>query len=60
MKSKSNCENCINYTYNEYHNCYECEVNLDEDEMEKFISNTFYDCPYFQFNDEYQIVKKQM
>ncbi len=50
----------MNYTYDEDYECYICEVNLDEDEMAKFITNTFYECPYFRYGDEYQIVRKQM
>ncbi|KNY25822.1 DUF6472 family protein [Pseudobacteroides cellulosolvens] len=60
MSSKTNCECCINYSYDEDYNYYVCEINLDEDEMGKFISNSFNNCPYFQFNDEYKIVRKQM
>lgn len=60
MSSKSNCEFCINYIYNEDYSCYECQINLDEDELGKFLRNTFKDCPYFQFNDEYKIVRKQI
>ncbi len=60
MKRKSNCEYCMNYTYDEDYECYICEVNLDEDEMAKFITNTFYECPCFRYGDEYQIVRKQM
>lgn len=58
MKSKCDC--CINYTYDEEYNCYECQVDLDEDEMMKFMGNSFVECPYFQFNDEYKTVRRQM
>lgn len=60
MKGKANCECCINYIYDEEYNCYECQVNLDEDEMGNFLSNSFDNCPYFQFNDEYKTVRKQI
>ncbi len=60
MNGKSNCECCINYTYDEEFNCYQCEVNLDEDEMSQFLRNAFINCPYFQFNDEYKTVRKQI
>ena len=33
--------------------------NLDEDEMYKFMSGTFYNCPYYDPYDEYKIVRKQ-
>lgn len=60
MKGKSNCECCGNYSYNEEYEYFECLVNLDEDEMGKFMTHTFEQCPYFQFIDEYKIVRKQM
>ena len=50
----------MNYFYDEECGYYVCLVNLDEDEMEKFMSSSFYNCPYYQLYDEYKIVKKQM
>lgn len=60
MKEKTNCDFCVNYLYDEDYNCYQCEVTLDEDEMGKFLSNSFDNCPYFKLNDEYKTVRKQM
>ena len=60
MKSKTNCDCCINYIYDEEYQCYECQANLDEDELGSFLVKAFYDCPYFQFNDEYKTVRKQI
>lgn len=34
--------------------------SLDEDEMYRFVQGSFHDCPYYQFGDEYRIVRKQM
>jgi hypothetical protein len=59
MKGKTNCDYCINYIYDEEAECYICEINLDEDEMGKFLHNSLDHCPHFQFNDEYKIVRKQ-
>lgn len=56
----SKCEYCANYTYDEDYECYTCEVNLDEDEMVRFMTGDFQQCPYFQMGDEYRIVRKQM
>ena len=53
------CESCANYVYDEESDCMCCEVNLDEDEMLKFMSSQTYNCPYFQLDDEYGIVRKQ-
>ena len=60
MQGKTSCDSCINYTYNEDYSCYECEVNLDEDDLVRFLSASVLNCPHFQFADEYKIVKKQM
>ena len=59
MKTATNCETCTNYVYDEDCDCYVCMVDLDEDEMEKFITQTMKSCHYFQFYDEYKIVRKQ-
>lgn len=57
---KSNCDYCNNYCYDEILNYYYCAVNLDEDEMSKFIRNTYKECPHFQHEDDYKIVRKQI
>lgn len=56
----TNCDCCVNFIYDEDYDCYTCYVNLDEDEMSRFLSESFHDCPYFQLDDEYKVVRKQM
>ncbi len=53
-----NCEDCMNYYYDEEYDCYACAMDLDQDEAEYFISAKR-QCPYFRFGDDYTIVKKQ-
>ena len=60
MAKLTNCETCTYYLYDDDLDCYVCQMNLDEDEMEKFLSGSFYSCPYYQLDDEYGIVRKQM
>ena len=48
MEKGTNCEYCVNYSYDEDYECYTCEVNLDEDEMAHFITGNFRQCPYFK------------
>lgn len=55
----SRCDMCENYYYDEESDTYSCDINLDEDEMMRFLTSSNYDCPYFRFDDEYRIVKKQ-
>ncbi|NBJ91736.1 hypothetical protein D5281_03795 [bacterium 1xD42-62] len=59
-RSVGSCEQCGNYVYDEDYECYTCEVDLDEDEMARFLSNSYTDCPYYRPGDEYLIVRKQM
>ena len=59
MKQQSNCETCINYYYDDEYECYTCDMNLDEDEMARFMEDTYYNCPYYRLGDEYSVVRKQ-
>ena len=54
------CESCGNYIYDEDYGYYVCEADLDEDEMASFLGNHRFECPYYQTDDEYRIVRKQM
>jgi len=60
MNKKTNCEYCNNYVYDDYYDCYVCDVNLDEDEMGRFLAGSFVNCPYFRNNDEYEVVRQQI
>lgn len=60
MKESVNCESCLHYDYDEEYDCYVCLINLDEDDLVRFLSNKVMHCPHFQFNDEYKIVRKQI
>lgn len=53
------CEDCSNYVYDDRDDCYYCDVNLDEDEMMRFLSSDNYNCPFYRHDDEYSIVRKQ-
>ena len=56
----TNCECCGNYVDDDDYGYYVCEMDLDEDEMRLFIQGNFQSCPYFQYGDEYRIVRHQM
>lgn len=58
--ASSNCDICVNYVYDEEYECYSCLVNLDEDEMYRFLSGSRWECPYFRRDDEYDVVRHQM
>lgn len=54
------CDSCVNYVYDEEYEEYICEVNLDEDDMVRFMSSRYEACPYYRLDDEYAVVRKQM
>ena len=54
------CDTCWYYDYDEEEDTEYCSMDLDEDEMRLFIQGSFHECPYFQYGDEYRIVRKQM
>ncbi|WP_026835038.1 DUF6472 family protein [Eubacterium xylanophilum] len=58
MKVVTNCEFCALY-YVDDDGYGECQVNLDEDEMYRFMNTSYSSCPYYQSDDEYKIVRKQ-
>ena len=57
---QSNCDDCMNYEYDEEYDCYTCVMDLDEDEMRLFLIGRFPSCPYYRPGDEYTIVHKQI
>lgn len=57
--SNNSCETCANYIYDEESDTYFCDMSLDEDEMARFLTSSTYNCPYYDFYDEYKIVRKQ-
>ena len=59
VKMKSICENCANFMYEDETDSYYCSVNMDEDDYVRFITSKTESCPYFNFYDEYSIVRKQ-
>lgn len=57
---ESNCESCVHFGYDEEFDEYFCEVDLDEDEIQKFLIDAFRNCPYYRLEDEYKTARKQM
>lgn len=60
MGGGSNCDTCMNYVYDEEYECYICEMDLDEDDMVRFLMGTFQGCPYYRLDNEYEVVRHQM
>ncbi len=59
-KTVTSCDICMYYSYDDEYDCYTCEIDLDEDEMWRFMSDHDYACPYFRMGNEYTIVHKQI
>ena len=55
-----NCETCVYYVYDEEGGYYGCDVDMDEDDYGRLVSGGTRFCPYYQLDDEYRIVRKQM
>ena len=51
------CDTCSNYQYDEY---YVCMIDLDEDDMSRFLQGGSFACSFYQRDDEYAVVRKQM
>ena len=39
------CDTCAYYSYDEEYECYICDMDLDEDELVRFLSDSHYQCP---------------
>ncbi len=53
------CEDCAHYQFDDEGEYWFCDVDLDEDEMYRFLHGATRSCPYYQPDDEYAIVRKQ-
>lgn len=59
MIMAGSCEMCANYVYDEVEDYYYCDVNLDEDDMARFMRGSMDSCAYFSLEDEYKLAGKQ-
>lgn len=54
-----NCESCVHFMYDDDYDMEMCELDLDEDEMERYAQGRYKECPYYRFYDEYKSVQRQ-
>ena len=59
MKKQTSCDTCAYLTYDDEYEAYVCDINLDEDEYMRLMSDSHYSCPYYRNGDEYAVVRKQ-
>ena len=50
MSTATSCDTCRNYVYDEDYEYYVCEMDLDEDEMYRFLTSSVQSCPYYQLD----------
>ena len=56
---QADCESCMYFDYDEMLDEDICTLDLDEDEMIRFMEHPYSSCPYYKFYDEYKTVQKQ-
>ena len=57
--NRTDCDTCENLVFDEEMQEYVCDIDMDEDEMLRFMTYANYNCPYYRADDEYRIVRKQ-
>ena len=59
MAGKSCCEDCLYYDFDDESDSFVCEMDLDEDEMARFLSAQVNACPFYRRGDDYSTARKQ-
>jgi hypothetical protein len=59
-KIETSCDTCAYNVYDEDYESYVCDVNMDEDDMSRIMSDSHYSCPYYKNGDEYAVVRHQI
>ena len=55
----ANCEECVNYDFDDETESYYCTMDLDEDEMERSLRSANDSCPFYRPGDEYRTARRQ-
>lgn len=55
----TSCDFCAYNEYDEDDEAYYCSVNMDEDDMARFMQSSYKECPYYRSGDEYKVVRHQ-
>lgn len=54
----SNCEECVHYDYDDEMDVWYCTMDLDEDEMERFLRSANDACPFYRRGDDYATARR--
>ena len=60
QRERKSCETCAFYVYDEEYGADLCDMNMDEDDYVRIMSERYYQCPYYRNGDDYAVVRKQM
>ena len=55
-----NCDISISFKTLVETDTFVCDVDMDEDDYARLLTSEYKECPYYQSNDEYKIVRHQM
>ena len=53
------CETCVFYLYDEEYDDYVCDMDLDEDERYRILTDRNGQCPYYRQGDDYTLARRQ-
>ena len=53
------CDTCWYYDYDEEFDEYYCMMDLDEDEVYRFLISDRSRCPYYRQGDDYTLARRQ-
>ena len=54
------CDSCSYYVYDDDYEGYVCDMDMDEDDYARLLLTHEKECPYYQNNDEYEVVRHQI
>ncbi len=53
------CDTCWYFDYDEEFDEYVCRMDLDEDEVYRFLASRQERCPYYRQGDDYTLARRQ-
>ena len=53
------CDDCVHYDCDEEDGSFYCTMDLDEDEMERFLRGGSWECPFYRRGDDYATARRQ-
>ena len=60
MAMTNSCDTCAYCGYDEDYGEYVCDIDMDEDDYIRFLSDRHSQCPYYRNGDEDLVVRSQM